>query len=174
MTGISYRAATAADAAGLAELGQRSFTETFGHLYDPADLAAFLASHSEERWREELGDPAFAVQVAETEGRMAAYAKLGPPSLPFEPGGPCTELRQLYVLKPWQGAGVAAALMEWVLAEARARGADELYLSVFTDNHRARRFYERYGFRFVQTYAFMVGNHADEDHILRLDLKEPS
>ena len=54
----------------------------------------------------------------------------------------------------------------------RARRADELYLSVFTDNHRARRFYDRYGFTFVQTYEFVVGSHADEDHILRLDLKE--
>lgn len=172
MIDISYRTAIAADAAALAELGRRSFTETFGHLYHPDDLAAFLVNHSEERWREELANPAFAIRMAETEDRMVAYAKLGPPSLPFEPRGPGIELRQLYVLKPWQGTGVAAALMEWVLAEARARGADELYLSVFTDNHRARRFYERYGFRFVQTYAFMVGNHADEDHILRLDLKE--
>lgn len=168
---ISYRTAGAADAAALADLGRRSFAETFGHLYDPADLDAFLAGHSEEKWSGELADPAFAVRVAEADGAMAAYAKLGPPSLPFEPKGRPIELRQFYVLKPWQGGGVAAALMDWVLAEARARHADELYLSVFTDNYRARRFYERYGFTFVQTYAFMVGNHADEDLILRLELR---
>lgn len=166
-----HRTATAADAAALANLGRRSFTETFGHLYHPDDLAAFLSTHTEEGWHGELSDPDKAVRVAEEEGAMIAYAKLGPPSLPFEPQGKPIELRQFYVLKPWHGTGVAAALMDWVLAEARARGADELYLSVFTDNHRARRFYERYGFAFVQTYAFMVGNHEDEDHILRLDLK---
>lgn len=167
-----YRMATEADAAALADLGRRSFVETFGHLYDPDDLALFLAGHSEERWRDELVDPAFAVRVAEAGGVPVAYAKLGPPSLPFEPRGRAIELRQFYVLEPWQGTGVATTLMDWILDEARVGGADRLYLSVFTDNRRARRFYYRYGFRFVQTYAFMVGNHADEDHILCLDLKD--
>ena len=77
------------------------------------------------------------------------------------------ELRQLYVLQPWHGTEVARTLMEWVLAEARARGAEQIFLSVFIDNHRARRFYERYGFEAVGTYAFMVGTHADEDIIMR-------
>ena len=168
---ITYRDARPGDAARMVQLGRRSFTETFGHLYTPKNLSAFLLSHNEDGWRGELSDPAFAVRVAEAEGELVAYAKIGPPSLPFEQRGAAIELRQFYVLKPWQGQGIADELMQWVLAEARGRGADELYLSVFTDNHRARRFYERYGFRFVAPYTFMVGSHEDEDHILRLDLK---
>lgn len=171
MTDISYRMAGPADAAMLARLGRDSFTETFGHLYKPEDLALFLANHSEPRWAAELGDPSYAVRLAETEGRAIAYVKLGPPSLPFEPLGPSAELRQLYVLAPWQGTGVADRLMHWAIAEAKARGAADLYLSVFVDNHRARRFYDRYGFEFVGPYAFMVGSHADEDHVLRLALE---
>jgi GNAT superfamily N-acetyltransferase len=80
------------------------------------------------------------------------------------------ELRQLYVLRPWHGAGIGAALMEWALGEARRRGAEQMFLSVFTDNRRARRFYARYGFEEVGTYHFMVGTHADDDIILRLKL----
>jgi GNAT superfamily N-acetyltransferase len=102
--------------------------------------------------------------------RPAGYCKLGPPSLPFEVTGPTQELRQLYVLKPWHGAGIAAALMDWALDQARLRGAEQMFLSVFTDNHRARRFYARYGFEEVGTYHFMVGSHADDDIILRLKL----
>jgi GNAT superfamily N-acetyltransferase len=169
---IAYRDAGPEDAAMLAELGRRTFAETFGHLYKPEDLAAFLTTHNEEKWRSELADPAFAVRVAEEGGTAAAYAKIGPPTLPFEPRGPSTELRQFYVLKPWHGRGIAAELMAWALAEARRRGAEDLYLSVFVDNHRARRFYERYGFTFVGTYAFVVGNHEDEDHVMRLSLKD--
>ena len=74
------------------------------------------------------------------------------------------------MLKPWQGAGLAAQLMAWTLEEARARAAEEIYLSVFVDNARARRFYERYGFEYVGRYAFMVGSHADDDLIMRLRL----
>lgn len=169
---VTYRDATPGDAAAMAALGRRTFTETFGHLYRPEDLAAFLESHSEERWLAELCDPAFAVRIAEADGTPAAYAKIGPPALPFDPRGPSIELRQFYVLAPWHGTGVSHALMEWGIAEARRRGADDLYLSVFVDNHRARRFYERYGFTFVGPYAFVVGTHEDEDHVMRLALKE--
>jgi RimJ/RimL family protein N-acetyltransferase len=38
---------------------------------------------------------------------------------------------------------------------------------VYTDNPRARRVYERFGFELVGPYAFMVGNQADEDIIMR-------
>lgn len=172
MSGITYRTAGPADAALLSSLGARSFTETFGRLYKPEDLAAFLLNHSEECWRADLTQPDIAVRLAEADGAAAAYAKIGPPTLPFEPRAPSLELRQFYVLKPWHGSGVAQSLMSWAMTEARARGADDLYLSVFTDNHRARRFYERYGFAFVANYQFIVGNHADEDHIMRLSLED--
>jgi GNAT superfamily N-acetyltransferase len=165
-----YRDATTQDAAALAKLGAESFTATFGHLYAPDDLALFLQNHTPAAWAAELANPAFAVRIAEAEGTPIGFAKLGPPQLPFTPTGTPAELRQLYVLAPWHGAGVAAALMEWVIATARSRGADELFLSVFTDNHRARRFYARYGFEAVGTYAFMVGTHADEDIVMRLAL----
>ena len=167
---IDYRDAAPEDAAALARLGRLTFVETFGHLYTPENLAAFLVNHDEARWTEDLADPALSIRVAEADGALVAYAKLGPPSLPFEPRGPSVELRQFYILKPWHGRGVAQELMAWVIEQATARGADDLYLSVFVDNHRARRFYERYGFEFVGLYAFMVGNHADEDHIMRLRL----
>src|SRR3546814_4652316 len=87
------------DSARLAALGRQSFTETFGHLYRPDDLAAFLAHHTDERWAEELADPAYAVRIVEAEGEAIAYAKIGPRSLPFEPRGPSIELRQFYVLQ---------------------------------------------------------------------------
>ena len=167
---IHFRDATPEDAATLARLGARSFFETFGHLYDPADLALFFQSHAVAEWDNQLTDPGFAVRVGEVDGHLAAYAKLGPPSLPFEPRGRAIELRQFYVLKPWQGSGTSRELMAWVLEEARRREAEHLYLSVFTDNHRARRFYARYGFVEEGPYTFMVGNHADADIVMRLDL----
>ena len=167
---IAYRDATPADADALARLGADSFTQTFGHLYAPADLALFLDNHSASSWSAELADPAFAVRIAEADGAMIGYAKLGPPQLPFTPKGGAIELRQFYVLAPWHGAGIAAELMEWVLATARARQAGELFLSVFIDNQRARRFYARHGFEPVGTYAFMVGTHADEDIVMKLVL----
>lgn len=167
MSGIDYRDAGEQDAPLMAQLGPRTFTETFGHLYAPEDLAAFLEQHDEASWQGELSDRDYAVRLAFDGEEAVGYAKVGPPSLPFAVEGPCAELRQLYVLRPWQGVGVAAALMDWVIDEARQRGAEVLYLSVFVDNHRAQRFYARYGFEAVGRYDFMVGGHADEDIVMR-------
>lgn len=170
MTDIAIRAATVADADTLVEIGRRSFSETFGHLYSPEDLAAFLAGHNRAQWTAELADPAFAVLLAEDAATPAAYAKLAPPRLPIAVRDGAVELRQFYVLAPWHGSGIAHMLMERVIGEARTRGTPEITLSVFVDNHRARRFYERYGFEDVGRYAFMVGDHEDEDRIMRLAL----
>ncbi len=170
MSNIDYRDGTEADAPLMADLGTRSFVETFGHLYSEENLAAFLLNHSEENWRTELTDPRYSVRLAEQDGEAIGFAKVGPTNLPFEVEGPAAELRQFYVLGPWQGAGIAQLLMDWVIEESRRRGAGEVYLSVFVDNVRAQRFYARYGFEEVGRHNFMVGTQADVDVIMRLKL----
>ena len=167
---ITYRDIGPKDAAALADLHRRSFIETFGHLYTPDDLEAFLLQLSEEGFRGELLDGEHQVRFAEADGEPVAFVKLGPITLPVEPTRRALEFRQLYVLKAWQGSGIAPVLADWALAQARARGAEELYLSVWTDNARAKAFYRRYGFAYVAPYKFMVGEQADEDEIWKLEL----
>jgi len=167
---ITYRDAAPADAAALDRLFDTSFCDTFAHLYQPEDLNAFLSSFGIADWEAELRDPAFAFRIGEADGEPVGYLKLGPHTLPFETERPAMTLDQLYILKRHHGAGIAHALMDWALDEARRRGAAEMYLTVFIDNHRARRFYDRYGFEAVGRYDFMVGSQADEDIIMRKTL----
>ena len=101
---------------------------------------------------------------------MVGFLKLGPSALPIETDRRAIELRQIYVLKNHHGSGIAAALTDWAIGEARRQGFEELYLTVYVDNHRARRFYDRYGFEAVGRYDFMVGEQADEDIIMRKTL----
>jgi ribosomal protein S18 acetylase RimI-like enzyme len=164
---IALRAASIEDAAVIAELFQRSFVDTFGHLYRAEDLREFLAAKTTDCFAAEIADDRFEFVVAEDSGEIAGYVKLGPPQLPVDTPPDTIELCQLYVLKAWHGSGVAAELMRRALAIIRRRGARHVQLSVYVDNHRARRFYERYGFRPVGSYDFMVGSHADEDLVLR-------
>lgn len=169
-----YRAPGSDDADALAALGRATFIETFGRLYARDDLEAFLTrAFGPAGLPRELADPLFDFRVAEADGRMLAYAKLGPLRVPVDARGRrAVELRQLYVLKPWQGSGVSQELMHWALARARARGAQDLFLSVYAENWRAQRFYAGFGFVEVGTYKFMVGNHADDELILKLALDE--
>jgi ribosomal protein S18 acetylase RimI-like enzyme len=55
--------------------------------------------------------------------------------------------------------------MDWIMDHARARGADEVQLSVWSGNPGAQRFYARYGFSKVADIHFMVGSHRDEEFL---------
>jgi diamine N-acetyltransferase len=169
MTG-THRDAGPADAPVLDRIFETSFRETFAHLYRAEDLEAFLSSFGIADWETQLRDPAFAFQIAEVDDEPAGFVKLGPLKLPVETERAALLLDQLYILKEYHGAGLAYALMDWALAEAKTRGAEELYLTVFVENHRARRFYDRYGFEAVGRFDFMVGSQADEDIIMRRSL----
>ena len=164
---ITYRSCGHADAKAIDALFRKSFCDTFAHLYRPEDLEAFLAKFSLEAWEKELADERYVFQIAEADGVPVGFVKLGPPELPVERCGPAVEIRQFYLLHECRGTGIAHALMEWAKDEARVRGAREIFLTVYTDNHRARRFYQRCGFEEVGTYTFMVGSQADEDVIMR-------
>jgi GNAT superfamily N-acetyltransferase len=168
---ITYRDARAADAAPLSAMARQSFVETFGTLYSPSDLAAFLDdAFGVNGLAAQLSDPDFTVRLAEEEGQIIAFAKMGPVTFPGEWRPDAIELYQFYVLAPWQGQGVAQEMMEWAIFHARDHGAREIILSVYVDNHRARRFYERYGFEEIGAYAFQVGETIDDDRLMRLAL----
>ncbi|HEY7958804.1 MAG TPA: GNAT family N-acetyltransferase [Sphingomicrobium sp.] len=164
---ITYRDASPPDAAALDCIFDTSFCDTFAHLYRPEDLNAFLSGFGVADWEEQLKDQAYAFRVGEADGEPVGYIKLGPMKLPVETDRRALLLDQLYILKDHHGVGIAHGLMDWALAEARGRGAEELYLTVYVDNHRARRFYDRYGFEAVGRYDFMVGEQADQDIIMR-------
>lgn len=168
---IAYRDAVPGDGAELAAVARQAFTETFGTLYRPEDLTTFLDEAFGPRGLPaQIGDPAYRIHVATDAGRIMGFAKIGPVVFPGDWPAGAIELHQLYVLRDRHGAGIGPALMDWALATARAGGGSEMILSVFIDNHRARRFYERYGFVEIGSYRFMVGEQADDDRIMRLAL----
>jgi GNAT superfamily N-acetyltransferase len=164
---ITYRDATPHDAATLDRIFDTSFCDTFAHLYRAEDLNVFLTGFGVADWEAQLNDCTFAFRIGEVDGVPVGYVKLAPMKLPLETGRPALLLDQLYILKEHHGVGIAHALMDWALDQAKRRGAEELYLTVYVDNNRARRFYDRYGFEAVGRYDFMVGSHADEDIIMR-------
>ena len=81
-------------------------------------------------------------------------------------------LSQLYCHPARTGQGIGAALMERVLSEARARDADAIQLSVWAHNHRAQRFYARYGFGKIADIHFRVGEQVDEEFLFELRLSD--
>lgn len=167
---IVYRRGHPGDADALSAMAQQSFIEAFGPLYTPADLDAFLGSAmSPQAFATQLVDPDYRFRLATIEDQPIGYAKLGPQYFDGHPADAAC-LHQLYVLGAHHGDGAGRRLMDWALDTARNEGRSEMLLSVYVDNHRARAFYTRYGFAEVGRYIFMVGERADDDRILRLEL----
>jgi ribosomal protein S18 acetylase RimI-like enzyme len=169
MPKTTIRRALATDAPTLADLGARTFSATFGHLYPPEDLAAFLeASHAVARIDAELADPAWAHWLAEADGEAVGYAVAGPCGLPHaEVTATCGELKRIYLLPSAQGGEAGAALMTAALGWLEAEGRRPVWLGVWSQNARALAFYERRGFERVGTYRFKVGKTLDHELILR-------
>lgn len=74
--------------------------------------------------------------------------------------------------KAWWGCGAASALMEAILAFAKENGFEQLNLEVRSDNARAIRLYEKYGFRKLCTFPHFFkinGEYVDFD-LMNLEL----
>ena len=150
---LRLRRAGPGDAATLSSLCARTFTETFGHLYPPEDLAAYLAeAYAVERQAQVLAHPDYAVWLLEdADGNALGHAAAGPCGLPHPEVAPGDgELKRLYLVKGLQRAGPRT-----------------LWIGVWSENHGAQRFYARWGFARVGEYLFPVGRQRDLEFILR-------
>ena len=167
----TLRDATAADIPALAELGRSSFLAKFGHLYRPEDLTPYLAdTHSEAAVSREFSNPERRYGLAERDGALVGYCKLGLAcGFPEHARGRSTiEIKQFYTAPGATGGGIGAAMMDWVLAIAHARAADEIQLSVWSENAGAQRFYARYGFEKMADIGYWVGQQRDEEFLFSL------
>jgi len=169
MSAPTIRRAGPDDAEALSRIGAQTFTETFGHLYPPEDLAAFLdAAYGLEKTRRDLADPARASWLVELDGEVVGHALAGPCDLPHEDVTPaCGELKRLYVLKRLQGDGTGSRLLAETLAWLEQNGPRPLWIGVWSENLGAQRLYERMGFDKVGEYEFLVGETRDREFILR-------
>jgi GNAT superfamily N-acetyltransferase len=144
----SLRTATTDDAEQVADVlnegfeGYRSFAP---RGWEPPPAAGELRSV-----RARLADPATWCLLAEVDGAPAGHVALMPAALhsawPSDDPG-LGHVWQLFVRPPWQGSGLASELHARLVARAGERGLRELRLFTPAGQARARRFYEREGWR---------------------------
>ena len=169
-TSFTLRRVTTSDVVALADLARDTFVETFGHLYRPEDLAAFLkTSQSTTAYAPLLNDPRVAIWVAgDAAGALVGFLTAGPCKLPApQREAMAGEIRQLYLRASVQRDGLGTRLLVMALEWLAAQGHSPLYVGVWSGNLGAQRLYARYGFEKIGEYDFPVGSHLDREFIFR-------
>lgn len=165
----TIRRATPDDAATLSRLSARTFVETFGHLYPPDDLQAFLAdAYAVGKQHTILSHPDYAVWLLEDAGEAVGHAAAGPCGLPHAEVAPGDgELKRLYLLASHQRGGWGGRLFDTAMDWLDRNGPCTQWIGVWSGNAGAQRFYARRGFVPVGEYLFPVGRVRDLEFILR-------
>lgn len=131
------RPATEADLPELVAMQEIAAVAGLGHIF-PQDTHPFPRDAVLERWRSEIAESDVAVFVAVADDRIVGFAATRGNEL----------LHFGTALDTW-GTGAATELHDAVVAMLRGQRPrfGELRLRVFEANGRARRFYERLGWR---------------------------
>jgi GNAT superfamily N-acetyltransferase len=162
------RHAEVTDASLLAELGARTFSDTFAADNDSEDMAAYMAeAFSPAKQTEEILDALSFWLIAEIDNEAVGYAQLKASVAPeCVTGAMPVELVRFYVVQRWHGSGVGARLMGACLDEARLAGYQTLWLGVWEHNGRAQAFYRKWSFEEVGAHIFQLGSDAQTDVLM--------
>jgi ribosomal protein S18 acetylase RimI-like enzyme len=94
---------------------------------------------------------------------------VGPSLLPIARPGEL-DIKRIYVLSRWHGAGIGKDLIAKAVDYARADHQERLIVGVYKGNARAQGFYERWGFEKIGERTFSVGPKQYEDFVYALAL----
>ncbi len=134
-TALLVRPAAAKDIQTLVGIQEAASVRAFAHIFPP-ERYPFPTEAVRERWQDALGDSEVEVLVAAQGGEIVGLAAV-------RPGW----LDGLYVLPDRWGSGAAQSLHDEAVERLRDRGFRSARLWVLERNDRARRFYERRGWR---------------------------
>jgi ribosomal protein S18 acetylase RimI-like enzyme len=169
---VKIRRAEVKDAVLLAALGGATNYETYFETDEPEDLAKYIADFfNPKALKIELEDENSTFFIAEINGKAVGYAKLreGNPAECVK-GENIVELAKLYVLEKLTRHGVGKILMRKCLDEAKSKGFDALWLSVFHLNARAFEFYKKLGFTQVGETGFYYGEKRFTCFVMKIGL----
>jgi len=123
------------EAETLAAIQRDASLAALAHIFPP-ERYPYPIAEIRQRWRDALADPVMAVLVVEQDGVIVGVAACR-----------AEWLDGLYVVPALWGHGVGRELHDEVVDRLRAGGSARCHLWVLEHNDRARRFYERLGWR---------------------------
>ena len=169
---LDLRWADKDDALLVADLSRHTFYETFAPDNTEADMNQFMNEQfTRGRLMMEVGARGNDFLLAYDGEEAVGYLKLRDAEVPKELAGrTALEIARLYVVQDCIGKGAGRQLMEAAIQVATERNKDCIWLGVWGKNHRAIRFYRKWGFRAFAKVKFLLGSDLQDDWLLVKDL----
>ncbi|HEX5026209.1 MAG TPA: GNAT family N-acetyltransferase [Agriterribacter sp.] len=170
---IHIRKATTEDCATIADLGKRTFVETYSEIAENGALQQYVEQKlSRERIAEELENPACCFYIGFVNEEPVAFTKMRydrvAKGLLHKKA---VEVERIYVLKEYQGVKVGKEMMEKCKAVAATEKYETIWLQVWQRNSKAIQFYQKSGFVIYETDLFSyIQDIMQEDFLMRFDL----
>ncbi|PRP75827.1 hypothetical protein PROFUN_08821 [Planoprotostelium fungivorum] len=159
---------TEEDAQAIAQLGRSVYHATFHHTCSAEDMTQYLDStYTPSIITSLLQQPQTYFFLATRDGNVLGFVQmmLGTTEPCLSDYDGLIELQKIYIGVEHHGGGVAAALMQHSLNDSKERGFKNVWLGVYEHNHRALKFYNKFGFVKVGTHDFYVGTDRQTDHV---------
>lgn len=166
---LRVRHAVAGDIDTLQQLGIQTFRETFEDLNSAENMREYLdKSFNRSQLENEFKENDSTFLLAYEGDVPVGYTRMRTSHNHENPNDDATlEIERIYALKSHVGKGVGHKLMETCVEYARAKKCTSVWLGVWENNHRAIRFYEKWGFSKYSDHVFMLGDDAQTDVLMR-------
>jgi putative acetyltransferase len=133
---VLLRDAVLQDLPALMDVQQSGAVLALAHIF-PQDAFPFPRAAIQSRWASEIADPKVRVFVIQhSNGSVVGFAAIR-----------ANELLHFGTAVETWGSGLAAAAHDKLIERFADAGTTAARLRVFDENHRARRFYEKLGWR---------------------------
>lgn len=151
----------AEDIPQITALAEKIWLPTFEPILAPDRLHyLFDFMYDADKLGNQLSSPDVLFYILEVAEEQVGYAQL---ILSPE----YAKLEKLYIAAPHQGEGLGLFLLEFLVEKAASRKMNLVRLQVNRGNHKAVRFYERFGFKIIASKNFDVGGgHLMEDYVM--------
>ena len=159
--------------AALQQIGRQTFSETFAESNSAENMAKYLEeAYSYEKLSAELNDPNSLFYFAMMGQDVIGYLKLNFGASQTElKDNDALEIERIYMLKSFQGKRVGQLLFDKAIQIAKEQNAEFVWLGVWEENKKAIQFYTRNGFVEFDQHVFVLGNEAQTDIMMKLQLR---
>lgn len=150
----------------LADLASRTFSDAFGDVMDPEDLARSLEENRSVAYFERTLETS-KVKVARYQGKIVGYVQYGSVLIPEVNAAPeDREIGRVYVETGLQGRGLGRQLMDTALADPDTIKAPNVYLQVWEENANAITMYKSFDFEECGVTHFELAGKPAQDLIM--------